>query len=137
MYDHAGLYARMSAAMDRQPGASLRTLATGLGIHRHTAGAVIRHHSGMRFGEWRATRQAAVACTLLRTRPELSIKEVAVAAGFSSTSVLDHFLRRTCGFSPSAFRRRGTAVPAATRQSTNSTSSQRVGADLRALAKAN
>lgn len=112
MYDHAGLYARMSAAMDLQPGASLRTLATGLRIHPHTAGMVIRRHGGMRFSEWRATRQAAVACTLLRTRPELSIKEVAIAAGFSSTSVLDHFLRRTCGFSPSAFRQRASASPA-------------------------
>jgi methylphosphotriester-DNA--protein-cysteine methyltransferase len=136
MYDHPGLYAQLSAAMDRQPGASLRTLAAGLRIHTHTAGAVIRRHSGMRFVEWRATRQATVACRLLRTRPELSVKEIAVAAGFSSTSVLDHFLRRTCGFSPSAFRQRGSTSPAAAQESTNSTSSQRDAADLRALAKA-
>jgi methylphosphotriester-DNA--protein-cysteine methyltransferase len=124
MYDHTGLYALMSAAMKRQPGASLRTLATGLGIHRHTAGAVIRRQSGMRFMEWRAAHQAAVVCTLLRTRPDLSIKEIAVAAGFSCTSVLDHFLRRTCGLSPSAFRQRRSAWSADPPQSTNSTATR-------------
>ncbi len=123
MYDHKGLYELMSAAMKRQPGASLRTLATGLGIHRHTAGAVIRRQSGMRFMEWRAAHQAVVVCTLLRTRPDLSIKQIAVAAGFSSTSVLDHFLRRTCGFSPSAFRHGVSAWSAGTPQSTDSTAS--------------
>jgi AraC-like DNA-binding protein len=90
----------------------------------------------MRFVQWRATRQAAVACTLLQTRPELSIKEVATAAGFSSTSVLDHFLRRTRGFSPSAFRQRGSASPADTRESTNSTAGQFDAADFRPVTKA-
>jgi methylphosphotriester-DNA--protein-cysteine methyltransferase len=136
MYDHKGLYARMSAAMDRQPGASLATLANGLRIHRQTAGTVIRRHSGMRFVEWRAARQATVACTLLRTRPELSIKEIATAAGFSSTSVLDHFLRRRRGLAPSAFREGGIAWLADTRQSTNSTAGQFDAADFRPFTKA-
>lgn len=136
MYNYKGLYARMSAAMEQYPGASLRTLASGLCIHPHTAGTVIRRHSGMRFVEWRAMRQAAVACALLRTRPDLSIKEIASAAGFSSTSVLDHFLRRTCGLSPSAFRQGGSAWPADARQSTNSTASQFGAADFRPFTKA-
>ena len=75
----------------------------------------------MRFMEWRAAHQAVVVCTLLRTRPDLSIKQIAVAAGFSSTSVLDHFLRRTCGFSPSVFRQGARAGSAGTPQPTNST----------------
>jgi AraC-like DNA-binding protein len=104
MYDHARLFARVAAALALDPGASLRRLARGLRIHPHTVAQVIREHTGTTFSEWRTRQRVADACTLLRTHPDLSIKEVSAAAGFSSTSVFDRFLRRTCGRSPSECR---------------------------------
>jgi AraC-like DNA-binding protein len=111
MYDHARLFAQVAAALARDPGASLEVLARGLRIHPHTVAQVIREHTGMTFSDWRTRQRTTNACTLLRTRPDLSIKEVSAAAGFSSTSVFDRFLRRTCGRSPSEYRRAG-ASPA-------------------------
>jgi AraC-like DNA-binding protein len=104
MYDHVRLFARVSAALACDPGASLERLARNLRIHPHTVAQVIREQTGTSFSAWRARRRIADACMLLRTRPDLSIKEVAAAAGFSSTSVFDRFLRRTCGRSPSECR---------------------------------
>jgi AraC-like DNA-binding protein len=104
MYDHARLFARLSAALTDDPGASLERLARGLRIHPHTAAQVVREHTGTTFSRWRAGRRLARSCVLLRTRPDLSIKEVAAAAGFNSTSVFDRFLRRSCGRSPSECR---------------------------------
>jgi AraC-like DNA-binding protein len=104
MYDHARLFVRLAAALARDPGASLACLSRGLRIHPHTLAQVIRGRTGVTFSEWRARQRIADACTLLRTRPDLSIKEVSAAAGFSSTSVFDRFLRRTCGRSPSQCR---------------------------------
>jgi AraC-like DNA-binding protein len=104
MYDHARLFARVSAALADNPGASLVALSAALGIHPHTLASVIRRHTGTSFSVWGTRRRVAAACVLLRSRPELSIKEVASATGFSSTSVFDRFLRRTCGRSPSECR---------------------------------
>ena len=75
-----------------------------LRIHPHTVAQIVREQTGASFSAWRARCRLAQACTLLRTRPDLSIKEVAAAAGFSSTSVFDRFMRRTCGRSPSEYR---------------------------------
>jgi AraC-like DNA-binding protein len=111
MYDHARLFARMSAALVENPGASLATLSAALGIHPHTLASVIRRHTGTSFSVWRTRRRVAAACVLLRSRPELSIKEVASATGFSSTSVFDRFLRRTCGRSPSECRQASARSP--------------------------
>jgi AraC-like DNA-binding protein len=104
MYDHAGLFVRLSAALRNQPGASLKELARALRVHPHTLAQVVRAHAGISFSAWRTRCRTADACRLLRTRPELSIKEVAACAGFSSTSVFDRFLRRACGRSPSECR---------------------------------
>ena len=112
MYDHARVFAQVAAALAGDPGASLRRLARALRIHPHTVAQVIREHTGTTFSDWRTRQRTTDACRLLRTRPDLSIKEVSAAAGFSSTSVFDRFLRRTCGRSPSECRR-GAASPAA------------------------
>ena len=112
MYDHARVFAQVAAALAGDPGASLQRLARALRIHPHTVAQVIREHTGTTFSDWRTRQRTTDACRLLRTRPDLSIKEVSAAAGFSSTSVFDRFLRRTCGRSPSEYRR-GAASPAA------------------------
>ena len=104
MYDHARLFARLSAALGTDLTASLEQLARALRIHPHTVAQIVREQTGASFSAWRARCRLAQACTLLRTRPDLSIKEVAAAAGFSSTSVFDRFMRRTCGRSPSEYR---------------------------------
>jgi AraC-like DNA-binding protein len=105
MYDHRRLFARVCAAVDAAPGASLQRLALGLGVHPHTLAQVVRQRTGRTFSAWRADRQMVLSRTLLRSRPDLSIKEIAAAAGFSSTSVFDRFMRRACGRSPSECRR--------------------------------
>ena len=112
MYDHRRLFARVCAAVDAAPGASLSRIALGLGVHPHTLAQVIRARTGRTFSNWRAERQLALSATLLRNRPDLSIKEIAAAVGFNSTSVFDRFMRRACGQSPSEYRRSLDLAPA-------------------------
>ena len=104
MYDHNRLFVRVYAVLTETPGASLHRIAGMLRVHPHTVAQVVREHTGISFSAWRGKRRLAVSCTLLRTRADLSIKEIAGAAGFSSTSVFDRFMRRTCGRSPSQCR---------------------------------
>ncbi|MEO7272377.1 MAG: helix-turn-helix domain-containing protein [Vicinamibacterales bacterium] len=105
MYDHARLFARLLQVSTTDPAASLRVVSRRLGVHPHTLTHLVREHTGASFSDWRAHRRVSGACRLLRTRPELSIKEVAAASGFSATSVFDRFLRRACGRTPSECRR--------------------------------
>jgi AraC-like DNA-binding protein len=104
MYDHPRLFHRIAAALHRDPGASLRSLARALRVHPNTLAAVVRAQTGRTFSAWRDARRFELASVLLRTRAELSIKEIATALGFNSTSVFDRFLKRACGRSPSCCR---------------------------------
>jgi AraC-like DNA-binding protein len=104
MYDHDRLFARVSAALTSDPGLSLRQLARAHHVHSHTLAQIIHERTGASFSAWRAHRRLVDARRLLSTRPDLSIKEIAAAAGFSSTAVFDRFIRRTCGCSPSQCR---------------------------------
>ena len=104
MYDHVRLFARLLQVCASDPSASLRVMSRRLGVHPHTLAHVVRERTGASFSAWRAHRRVSESCRLLRTRPELSIKEIAAASGFSATSVFDRFLRRACGRSPSECR---------------------------------
>jgi AraC-like DNA-binding protein len=104
MYDHVRLYAKACAVLADHPALSLRQLARTLHVHPHTLAQIIREHTGTSFSAWRARHRLVAASGLLRSRPDLSIKEIAAATGFSSTSVFDRFVRRTCGCSPSHCR---------------------------------
>jgi AraC-like DNA-binding protein len=104
MYDHRRLFARISRTLRDDPGASLCRVAAALGVHPHTAAHVVRAHTGVSFSAWRRQQRVTLALELLRTRPDMSIKEIAAASGFGSTSVFDRFVRRTYGCSPSQCR---------------------------------
>lgn len=104
MYDHRRLFARISRILHDDPGASLAGVARMLRVHPHTAAHVVRDHTGLAFSAWRRQHRVTLALALLRTRPDMSIKEIAAASGFSSTSVFDRFVRRTSGCSPSQCR---------------------------------
>ena len=104
MYDHVRLFARVSAAIANDPALSLGQLAGALHIHPHTLAHIIGEHTGGSFSAWRGRHRLAAACQLLESRPDLSIKEIAAATGFNSTSVFDRFFRRSCGCSPSQSR---------------------------------
>ncbi len=109
MYDHRRLFARMSRIVRDDPGASLGGVARALSVHSHTAAHVVRAHTGLTFSAWRRQQRVTIALALLRTRPDMSIKEIAAASGFGSTSVFDRFIRRTYGCSPSQCRASGNA----------------------------
>ena len=104
MYDHVRLFARVSAAIANDPALSLGQLARALQIHPHTLAHIIEEQTGGSFSAWRGRQRLAAACQLLESRPDLSIKEIAAATGFNSTSVFDRFFRRSCGSSPSQSR---------------------------------
>jgi AraC-like DNA-binding protein len=104
MYDHVRLFARVSGAIAKDPSLSLGQLARALHIHPHTLAHIIGEHTGGSFSAWRGRHRLAAACQLLESRPDLSIKEIAAATGFNSTSVFDRFFRRSCGCSPSQCR---------------------------------
>ena len=104
MYDYTRLFLRLTAVLSHSPGASLRKIAAELRIHPHTVALVVRRRTGLTYSAWRASRQFEIATRLLASRADLSIKEIAAAAGFSSTSVFDRFIRRRCGRSPTEWR---------------------------------
>ena len=117
---------RLLQACTSDPAASLRSLSRRLGVHPHTLTQVVRERTGTQLlGLARASAHRRRACHLLRTRPDLSIKEVAAAVGFNTTSVFDRFLRRACGRSPSECR---SLAPAAS----GGSCADRPGADRRA-----
>lgn len=104
MYDYTRLFLRITAALSRSPGASLRKIAGELRVHPHTIALVVRRRTGLTYSAWRTARQLEIATRLLASRADLSIKEIGAAAGFSSTSVFDRFIRRRCGRSPTEWR---------------------------------
>jgi AraC-like DNA-binding protein len=103
-YDHCGLFARVCAACDERPSINTQAeLAQFLGVHRHTIAAVVREQSGLSYMTWRQRRRIERGLSMLQ-QPHLSIKQIAQALGFGSTSAFDRSFRRARGLSPTGYR---------------------------------
>jgi AraC-like DNA-binding protein len=98
--EQAGLQVFSSYA---NPALSLGRIARDLGVSQSALSRVIKGHYGIGFRELLLKMRLSTAQALLEA-PSLSIKEIAVASGFSRTSVLDENFRASFGVSPREYR---------------------------------
>ncbi|MGH7497712.1 MAG: helix-turn-helix domain-containing protein [Gemmatimonadales bacterium] len=83
---------------------SLGGLAREVGVHAVTLARAFRHTYGCSVGEYLRRLRIVRAARRLE-ESELSLAEIAVAAGFVDQSHFSNVFKRQTGFSPSAFRR--------------------------------
>lgn len=91
----------------------LGDLARQLGYSPSHVSALIRQATGRRFGALRADLQLDRACALLRQGK--SVKEAALAAGFSDPDYLGRVFRRRFGMTPTTWRQQSGAIAAPAR----------------------
>src|ERR687898_58335 len=98
----AGARHRIHAELSHRP--SLSSLARAVGVHPVTLARAFRQAFGCTVGEYvRQLRIERAAHQLAGT--ELSLAEIALAAGFSDQSHFSNMFRERTGLSPSKFRR--------------------------------
>lgn len=105
-YDLAGLFERICTALSACPRAPLAALAEELRVERHTLERAVREVTGASLRALRAKTLVKVSGDLLRSQPQLSVKEVAARAGYPSARTFARAFKRASGVSPSAFARR-------------------------------
>jgi AraC family transcriptional regulator len=92
---------RIHAELSHRP--SLSSLAQAVGVHPVTLARAFRHAFGCTVGEYvRQLRIERAAHQLAGT--ELTLAEIALAAGFSDQSHFSNMFREKTGLSPSKFR---------------------------------
>jgi AraC family transcriptional regulator len=84
---------------------TLRSIATAIGVHPVRLARAFRRFFHCSVGEYARGQQVDHACRLLDTS-NLSLSEVAFAAGFADQSHLTRALKRTVGLTPASYRRR-------------------------------
>ena len=70
----------------------------------YLAAAIRDGHNGQSFSDYINSSRLSFARQLLQEKSELSIKEVAIEAGFSSYKYFHQLFRKEFGMSPSDFR---------------------------------
>jgi AraC family transcriptional regulator len=93
---------RIHAELPLRP--SLSTLAQSVGVHPVTLARAFRQAFGCTVGEYIRNLRIERAAHQL-TGTELSLAEIALAAGFSDQSHFSNLFRHHTGLSPSKFRR--------------------------------
>ena len=94
---------REISAAHGEAGFGMPDLARRLGVSRWHLARVLTKVTGHDI-RWHITQARVQHAERLLTDPRLSIKQVAVAAGFRSTSELDRQFHRAHGTRPSAYR---------------------------------
>lgn len=82
----------------------LTTIAKELNLSPTHLSRLLTRHTGRGFAAHMRERRIAAASDLLR-RSVLSVKQVRVAVGYTSTALLDRHFKATYGTTPSSFRR--------------------------------
>ena len=100
----AELALRTIVANSSDSGYSLEAAADVVGLSRWYVSRILVRETGYGFGG-HMRRLRMMRAVLLMERPELSVKEIAARAGFSSTSEMDRKFRGQFRTTPSEFRR--------------------------------
>jgi AraC-like DNA-binding protein len=103
-YDAAGLVERATRILSASPAKNLMAIAEDLGVHRQTLSKAIQSQTKLSPAEWRDRHLMDALCQTLARRPEWSLKEISNSLGFSGPSVLDRFVRRVKGTTPTDLR---------------------------------
>jgi AraC-like DNA-binding protein len=86
-------------------GITIDALSARLCTNRKYLSAYINTCKQQTFREWINALRIEEAKTLLRERPEMTVREIAARTGFATESHFGQQFRTCTGFSPSAFRR--------------------------------
>jgi len=86
------------------PELSLQSLAKAVHIPAYRLSSYFNSILDQSFPEWLNAKRIALVCRLLTERPELSILEVSIEAGYASKTVFNSQFQRRVGMSPTEYR---------------------------------
>lgn len=101
-YSQTQLLAAVSQCLSADANASLRDVSRAVRVGRHTIEAACRA-SGTTFAALRQSKRFELACALLGRSGPASIKETAVALGYSAAG-FSRFISKQSGITPTALR---------------------------------
>ena len=104
MYDAKRLADQLLHQLQFSPTVSLKTLSVSLGVGRHTLAKCSRLFLGDTFRNVRKNLVLAKAEQLIKTRPDLSLKEIAAELQYSSIGAFSKAFRAHWGQAPSVYR---------------------------------
>ena len=105
-YDLSGLFNLLCRHLNSYPGMSLATLSLRVRVERHTIERIIKSASGMTFRQLRNHLMLERAKVLMRTRPDLNIKEIAFELSYGSHRAFSRFIKENACCSPSELRQK-------------------------------
>jgi AraC-like DNA-binding protein len=105
-YDLSRLFNLLCQHLNSSPGMSLTTLSLHIRIERHTIERTIKSVSRMTFRQLRNHLMLERAKVLMRTRPDLNIKEIAFELNYGSHRAFSRFIKESACCSPSELRQR-------------------------------
>lgn len=103
-YNYSLLFAEISKRLAENPRRSIAQLASELGISRRTIQHIVSAQSGRTFNAIRDEILLIEVRRLFVSEPQLAIKEVCFALGFSSPRSFGRVLKRVSGVSPEKLR---------------------------------
>lgn len=102
-YHRQRLYREVEGLLCRRPDLRLNAVAERLGIERHTISRLVKSFTGMSFRDYRRKNLLSIAFELLN-RPDLSVKQVAIALGYNHPRDFSRFFRTETGETPTEYR---------------------------------
>lgn len=88
------------------PELDLKSLAKAVRVPSYRLSAYFNSSLNQSFPEWLNAMRIEIVCRLLSERPDLSILEVSIEAGYASKTVFNGQFQRRIGMSPSEYRNR-------------------------------
>lgn len=101
---------RLIEARSSEAGFDIRALAMTVGVSPEHISRTLKKHTGETFRQILRECRVRRACHLLETT-QLTMKEIAYQAGFSSPSHFDRAFRKVAGHAPTQYRRRENSAP--------------------------
>ena len=105
-YDLPGLFSLVCHHLTSCPGMSLTMLSVRINVERHTIERTIKSASGITFRQLRSHLMLEKAKILMRTRPDLNIKQIAFELNYGSHRAFSRFIKENARCSPSEFRQK-------------------------------
>ncbi len=105
-YDLAGIAEQVRQILAANPRLPLSSISERLHVERHTVEKAVRSACGCSFQDLRGSVLLQESQHLLVTRPNLSVKEIALALGYESGRAFARCFKNVSGASPSEFRKR-------------------------------
>jgi transcriptional regulator GlxA family with amidase domain len=105
-YNLLHLFQEIDSRISVEPGLSLRQLARILEVERHTLQRSVHLATGGSFRTYRQRKVLDVALDSLATKPNVSIKVIAVGLGYQSSQAFSRFIRQATGFTPTQVRQK-------------------------------